>query len=231
MDRSYPGPVRNLDIFATSLLPPVTRALPARTEIERLVDATERRRRAALFRRGRAPKPGRRSPTCRGTFPPDPRSGQLVDVWRAQSANLGRERWDCPDNKVHSHRGQSAGSSCPNRCPRDCCTSSNCAAACGCASEEYGSRIARTSSCSSNRAAMDRRPTFLHTSWNAPSIPPNTPISGSHPGTRPGGQTTHRAARDMAAYQLPNFQGDAFTPFLVCCSLIGLAPSGACTLD
>jgi CHAD domain-containing protein len=42
------APVRNLDIFATSLLPPVTRALPARTDFERLVDATERRRRAAL---------------------------------------------------------------------------------------------------------------------------------------------------------------------------------------
>jgi CHAD domain-containing protein len=43
------APVRNLDIFATSLLPPVTRALPARTDFERLVDATERRRRAALY--------------------------------------------------------------------------------------------------------------------------------------------------------------------------------------
>jgi len=42
------APVRNLDIFATSLLPPVTRALPARPDFERLVDATERRRRAAL---------------------------------------------------------------------------------------------------------------------------------------------------------------------------------------
>jgi CHAD domain-containing protein len=43
------APVRNLDIFATSLVPPVTRALPARTDFERLVDATERRRRAALY--------------------------------------------------------------------------------------------------------------------------------------------------------------------------------------
>ena len=43
------APVRNLDIFATSLLPPVTRALPARTDFERLLDATERRRRAALY--------------------------------------------------------------------------------------------------------------------------------------------------------------------------------------
>src|SRR5258708_29985528 len=43
------APVRNLDIFATSLLPPVTRALPARTDFERLVGATERRRRAAPY--------------------------------------------------------------------------------------------------------------------------------------------------------------------------------------
>jgi inorganic triphosphatase YgiF len=42
------APVRNLDIFATSLLPPVTQALPAGLDFERLIDATERRRRAAL---------------------------------------------------------------------------------------------------------------------------------------------------------------------------------------
>jgi hypothetical protein len=29
---------------------------------------------------------------------------------------------DCPGNKVRSHREQSAGSSRPSRCPRECCT-------------------------------------------------------------------------------------------------------------
>jgi CHAD domain-containing protein len=42
------GPVRNLDIFAACLVRPVTHALPAGPEFERLIDATERRRRAAL---------------------------------------------------------------------------------------------------------------------------------------------------------------------------------------
>jgi inorganic triphosphatase YgiF len=42
------APVRNLDIFAASLLPPVTHALPAGMGFERLIDATERRRRAVF---------------------------------------------------------------------------------------------------------------------------------------------------------------------------------------
>src|SRR6516165_4265073 len=54
------------------------------------------------------------------------------------------EQWDCPGNKVRSHREQSAGSSSPNRCPRDCCTSSRCAGACAYASAEAGSPIAST---------------------------------------------------------------------------------------
>jgi CHAD domain-containing protein len=44
------GPVRNWDIFAACLVRPVTQALPAGVEFGRLVDATERRRRAALDR-------------------------------------------------------------------------------------------------------------------------------------------------------------------------------------
>jgi inorganic triphosphatase YgiF len=44
------GPVRNLDVFAAYLIPPVTQALSAGPEFERLIDATERRRRAALDR-------------------------------------------------------------------------------------------------------------------------------------------------------------------------------------
>jgi triphosphatase len=42
------APVRNLDIFAASLLPPVTHALRAGMGFERLIDATERRRRAVF---------------------------------------------------------------------------------------------------------------------------------------------------------------------------------------
>jgi CHAD domain-containing protein len=42
------APVRNLDIFAACLVRPVTHALPAGLDFERLIDATERRRRAAL---------------------------------------------------------------------------------------------------------------------------------------------------------------------------------------
>jgi CHAD domain-containing protein len=42
------APVRNLDVFAASLVCPVTQALPAGPDFERLIDATERRRRAAL---------------------------------------------------------------------------------------------------------------------------------------------------------------------------------------
>ena len=74
------------------------------------------------------------------------------------------------------HATPPAGSSCPNRCPRDCCTPSRCAGACACASAEPGSPIASTSSCSSNSAVIrqppSRRPTSLHTPWNTPTIPP-----------------------------------------------------------
>jgi triphosphatase len=42
------APVRNLDVFAASLVRPVTQALSAGLDFERLIDATERRRRAAL---------------------------------------------------------------------------------------------------------------------------------------------------------------------------------------
>jgi len=42
------APVRNLDVFAACLVRPVTQALPAGPELERLIDATERRRRVAL---------------------------------------------------------------------------------------------------------------------------------------------------------------------------------------
>ena len=42
------APVRNLDIFAACLVRPITHALPAGLDFERLIDATERRRRAAL---------------------------------------------------------------------------------------------------------------------------------------------------------------------------------------
>jgi hypothetical protein len=58
----------------------------------------------------------------------------LVDVWQARSSNPWWRAWDCPGNKVRSQREQSAGSLCPNRCPRDRCTSSGCAGACACAS-------------------------------------------------------------------------------------------------
>ena len=122
---------------------------------------------------------------------------------------MGREQWDCPGNKVRSHREQSAGSSCPNRCPRDCCTPSRCAGACACASAGTGSPIASTSSCSSNPAAIrwptSRRPTSLQTLYNAPSIPPGTTISGSRPGT-PSGRASSSAPRgawqhiDLPAY-------------------------------
>jgi triphosphatase len=44
------GPVRNWDIFAACLVRPVTQALPAGLEFGRLIDATERQRRAALDR-------------------------------------------------------------------------------------------------------------------------------------------------------------------------------------
>src|SRR5215467_6878867 len=42
----------------------------------------------------------------------------LMDVWRARSPNPWWRAWDCPGNKVRSQREQSAGSLCPNRCPR-----------------------------------------------------------------------------------------------------------------
>jgi triphosphatase len=42
------APVRNLDIFAACLARPVTHALPAGLDFERLIEVTERRRRAAL---------------------------------------------------------------------------------------------------------------------------------------------------------------------------------------
>jgi triphosphatase len=42
------GPVRNLDIFAACLVRPVTHALPAGLDFERLIGATERRRRAVF---------------------------------------------------------------------------------------------------------------------------------------------------------------------------------------
>jgi hypothetical protein len=66
----------------------------------------------------------------------------------------GERAWDCPGNKVRFQREQSAGFSCPNRCPKDCCTSSRCAGACACASGESGSPIVSMSSCSSNQAAI-----------------------------------------------------------------------------
>src|SRR5262245_65568513 len=70
----------------------------------------------------------------------------LVDVWQmVESMVLS---WQ----QVRSQREQSAGSLCPNRCPRDCCTSSGCAGACACASGGSGSQIARMSSCSLSRA-------------------------------------------------------------------------------
>jgi inorganic triphosphatase YgiF len=42
------APVRNLDVFAASLVRPVTQALSAGPDFERLIEATERRRRAAF---------------------------------------------------------------------------------------------------------------------------------------------------------------------------------------
>ena len=42
------GPVRNWDIFAACLVRPVAHKLPAGLDFERLIDATERRRRAAF---------------------------------------------------------------------------------------------------------------------------------------------------------------------------------------
>jgi triphosphatase len=42
------APVRNLDVFAASLVRPVTQALSAGLDFERLIDATERRRRAVF---------------------------------------------------------------------------------------------------------------------------------------------------------------------------------------
>jgi CHAD domain-containing protein len=42
------APVRNLDVFAVSLVRPVTQTLSTGLDFERIIDATERRRRAAL---------------------------------------------------------------------------------------------------------------------------------------------------------------------------------------
>jgi triphosphatase len=42
------APVRNLDVFAASLVRPVTQTLSTGLDFERIIDATERRRRAAL---------------------------------------------------------------------------------------------------------------------------------------------------------------------------------------
>jgi CHAD domain-containing protein len=42
------APVRNLDIFAASLLPPVSHAMPSGMGFERLLDAVERRRRVVF---------------------------------------------------------------------------------------------------------------------------------------------------------------------------------------
>jgi hypothetical protein len=91
----------------------------------------------------------------------------LVDVWQARSSNPWWRAWECPGNKVRSQREQSAGSLCPNRCPRDCCTSSGCAGACACASGGSGSPIARMSSCSSSRARRWFRTAQIATSTSA----------------------------------------------------------------
>jgi len=42
------APVRNLDVFAASLVRPVTQTLSTGLDFERIIDASERRRRAAL---------------------------------------------------------------------------------------------------------------------------------------------------------------------------------------
>jgi hypothetical protein len=105
---------------------------------------------------------------------------------------------DCPGNKVHSPQEGLAGSSCPNRCPRDCCTSSRCVGGCACASAEPGSPIASRCFCSSNRAVVRsrRRPTSLHMPSNAPTTPSNTPISDLRPGMRCGrASTSHHEER------------------------------------
>jgi hypothetical protein len=73
-----------------------------------------------------------------------------VNAYRTGSSKpMGREQRDCPGNKVHFPQEGLAGSSCPNRCPRDCCTSSRCVGGCACASA--GSPIASRCFCSSNR--------------------------------------------------------------------------------
>src|SRR5258706_446831 len=119
---------------------------------------------------------------------PAPRQGiQYPSTWSALSEG---KQWDCPGNKIRSHRQQSAGSSYPNRCPRDYCTPSRCAGACACASAEPGSPIASTSSCFSKPTAIrwhtSRKPTSLRTSYNALSILPGTTTSGSPLGTPSG---------------------------------------------
>jgi hypothetical protein len=53
MARSRLAPVRNLDIFAACLARPVTHALPAGLDFERLIEVTARGRRAALDRQTR----------------------------------------------------------------------------------------------------------------------------------------------------------------------------------
>src|SRR5262245_33088108 len=82
------------------------------------------------------------------------KSAALVAIHRLRSRRKEGEQWDCPGNKVRFHREQSAGSSCPNRFPRDYCTRNRCAAACACTSAEPGSPIAKTYSCSSSPAAI-----------------------------------------------------------------------------
>src|SRR5262249_58730750 len=87
-------------------------------------------------------------------------SGVLLSAKReCHSRSLTRfllegEPWDSHGNKVRYHQEQSDDFSYPNRCPRDFYTPSRYAAACVYALAVPGSLTAKTSSCSSNQAAI-----------------------------------------------------------------------------
>jgi hypothetical protein len=79
---------------------------PKEDRLERLVPSSFDH---LLPAQGRS-KPGRGSPSCRGTLAAGSAFAMLVDVWRARSLNPWWRAWDCPGNKVRSQWEQSAGS-------------------------------------------------------------------------------------------------------------------------
>ena len=61
-------------------------------------------------------KAGPRVTICRATLPSDLRFAMLVGC--LAGSIIKPRAWDCPGNKLRSQWEQSAGSLCPNRCPR-----------------------------------------------------------------------------------------------------------------